>query len=298
MSALRLWERWTGHHPKKDDTRPARIQAQILSDIGCCRDLNEDVACCIHPADLPLLRLKGVLAIVADGMGGHPEGEVASRIAVDSLVRAYYDSPSGPELALREAFAAANGAIRENSSAQPDSKRMGATCTAVALLPGSAIFGHLGDTRLYLLHRGKMRQLTEDQTRVMNMVKQGLLSREEARNHEDRNVILQALGQRPSVEAAQWGAPFRTEIGDQFILCSDGLYDLVRDEEISEFLLQREPDAACRDLVSLAKSRGGYDNISVVLLRVVEASNNPGATGSDIQEEESPDGAKNRSKTD
>jgi protein phosphatase len=122
----------------------------------------------------------------------------------------------------------------------------------------------------------------------MKMVKQGLLSREDARTHTDRNVILQALGQRPSIDGAQWGSPFSTEIGDQFVLCSDGLYDLVSDAEIIECVLRHEPESVCQDLVALAKSRGGYDNITVVVLRVVAASNNPRATSPDTDEEERP----------
>jgi protein phosphatase len=221
-------------------------------------------------------------------MGGQPAGEVASRIAIDSIAKAYYDSPCDAERALRDAFSAANDAIRDSANKSEESKGMGATCTAIALLPGAAIFGHLGDTRLYRLRAGEIQQLTEDQTRVMKLVKQGLLSRDNARNHTDRNVILQALGQRPSIDGAQWGSPFSTEIGDQFVLCSDGLHDLVSDKEISECVLRHEPESVCQDLIALAKCRGGYDNITVVVLRVVAASNNPRTTSPDADEEERP----------
>jgi serine/threonine protein phosphatase PrpC len=278
MERLRAW--MGGRGPAR---RPAgsRIQAQVLSDIGCQRDLNEDSACCIHPVDMRLLRNKGVLAIVADGMGGHPAGEVASEIVTCTIAKTYYGSRYGAERALREAFAAANDAVLQISNLNEESKGMGATCTAVALLPDNAIFGHIGDTRLYQLRDGEFSQLTKDQTRVMKLVEEGLLTKEDARRHEDRNVVLEALGQRPSIDGAQWGAAFRTAIGDQFVLCSDGLHELVRDEEIREYVLQREPAVACGDLVALAKRRGGYDNITVIVLRVVTASNSPRTTSSD-----------------
>jgi protein phosphatase len=218
-------------------------------------------------------------------MGGHPAGEVASKIAIDAIAKSYYDSPYGAERALREAFATANATIREIADSREDSKGMGATCTAIAILPGTAIFGHIGDTRLYRLRNCELRQLTDDQTKVMKLVKQGLLSREDARSHEDRNIVLQALGQRPSTDGAQWGAPFTTELGDQFVICSDGLHDLVRDDEISDYILRHEPEDVCLDLVALAKGRGGYDNITIVLLRLIAANNNPRATTSDGDEE-------------
>jgi PPM family protein phosphatase len=267
-----------------------RIRAQVLSDIGCHRNMNEDAACCIHPVDAALLRTKGVLAIVADGMGGHPSGDVASQIAIDTMTRTYYDSPHNAGRALRDCFSAANAAIREAANQREESRGMGAACTAFALLPGSAVFGHIGDTRLYSLRNGRLCQLTQDQTKVMRMVDQGLLSKEDARTHESRNVILQALGQRPSTAGAQWGQPLRTEVGDQFVLCSDGLYDLVRDHEILEAVLRHEPEDVCKNLISLAKSRGGFDNITVVVLRLVVGTDNARTTNSDSHQE-SPSGA-------
>jgi PPM family protein phosphatase len=283
MIASRLWEK-LGFRRKIEDSSTVRIQAQVLSDSGCHRDMNEDSACCIHPPDA-LLRDKGVLAIVADGMGGHPAGDVASQIATDTIAKAYYESPQGAGQALHDAFALANAAIRDAANSSEESKGMGATCTAIALLSGLGIFGHIGDTRLYRLRRGDLLQLTGDQTRVMKMVREGLLSHEEARTHEDRNVVLEALGQRQSVEGAQWGPPFSTEVGDQFILCSDGLHDLVRDEEIRDLMIQQRPEAVCPELIALAKCRGGYDNITVVVLRVLAASNTSRTTSSDSVEE-------------
>ena len=272
MNASWFWER-LGFLSKPESGLATRIQAQVLSDIGCDREMNEDSACCIHPADIALLHNKGVLAIVADGMGGHPSGELASKIATDAITKTYYDSPYEAQRALREAIAAANSAIRDAATINEESKGMGATCTAIALLPHAAVFGHIGDTRLYLVRDGRIRQLTEDQTRVMRMIKQGLLSKENARKHEDRNIVLEALGQRPSTEGAQWGTANPTRIGDQFVLCSDGLHDLIRDDEIRDHILRCKPEIVCQELVALAKSRGGYDNITVVVLRIVAAGN-------------------------
>lgn len=267
MIGTKFWR--TLRNRTKNPSKPlAFVHAEVVSDIGCCRETNEDVACFIHPRDDSVVHSKGTLGIIADGMGGQPAGELASRIALDEIIQSYYDSPLPATTALRRAFERANAAIVTRSRGSGDSRGMGTTCTAIAILPAIAIFGHLGDTRLYLLRNGELKQLTEDQTRVMKMVQQGLITKDEARNHEDRNVILQALGQLGSVQNAQWGAEFATYDGDLFVLCSDGLYDLVRDDEIQESVLSQAPAAACRRLVDLAKCRGGFDNITVMAISV------------------------------
>ncbi len=247
---------------------PAGLAAtvSVLTDQGCCRELNEDYVSCIQPGDPSVRSAKGVLVLLADGMGGCPAGNVASQIAVETLAQSYYDSPLSPGQALRQAFEDANRSLLERAREDQRSEGMGTTCTALALLPSAAMFGHLGDSRLYSIRARTMHQLSEDHTRVMRMVREGRLTLEEARSHEDRNVILRAMGRERSVEGAQWGEPIPVEEGDQFVLCSDGLYDLVLDDEIKEAVLTRGPREACRVLVELARARGGFDNISVAVV--------------------------------
>jgi protein phosphatase len=153
---------------------------------------------------------------------------------------------------------------------------MGTTCTALALQNGSAISAHVGDSRLYLVRNGKITLQTEDHSVVREMVKTGLISDEEARRHPDKNLILRAMGRHPDIEVAMWREPLAVREGDQFLLCSDGLSDLVSDEEMKEAVLLKPLHAACESLVALAKERGGHDNVTVgiVSVRLAGASEN------------------------
>jgi|ERR1051326_4477050 protein phosphatase len=244
------------------------IVASIQTDVGCVRSSNQDCGRFIRPTDAAQRERKGVLAVVADGMGGHSGGEVASSLATEVIGRAYYSSNSTPVEALTESFNEANRQIYEASNRDESLKGMGTTCTALAIYGNQAVVAHVGDSRLYLLREGEIYLMTEDHSAVMEMVKQGLLSLEAARHHEDKNVILRALGTAPSVDVSTWKAPLTTHIGDQFILCSDGLYDLVADSEIKE-IVSATPDihSSCEQLIDLAKRRGGHDNITVGILK-------------------------------
>ncbi len=244
------------------------IRASVQTDVGCHREGNEDCGRLIRPNDPLSLTRKGVLAIVADGMGGHQGGEVASRIAVDVIERVYFEEDAAPEAALKKAFLKANQEIYQTALGDEHLKGMGTTGTALVLRDHSAICAHVGDSRLYLIRGGGIYVLTEDHSAVMEMVKQGLLTLEEARHHEDKNVILRSLGNHSDVNVALWDEPFPVRLGDRFLLCSDGLYDLVEDEQIKEVVGEREPAAACERLIALAKEHGGYDNITVAILAI------------------------------
>jgi len=209
-----------------------------------------------------------VLVIVAEGMGGHYAGEVASRMAVEVISRAYYEDKAEARLALKRAFEKANRAIYEQSRQEETLKGMGTTCTALALQNSYAFFAHVGDSRLYLVRNGEIYRQTEDHSVVMQMVKRGLLSVEEARRHPEKNVILRAMGRHPTVEVAVWDEPLSVREGDQFLLCSDGLHDLVEDEEMKQAMLENDPPFACESLIALAKKRGGHDNITVGIVQV------------------------------
>jgi protein phosphatase len=146
---------------------------------------------------------------------------------------------------------------------------MGTTCTALVLQNGTAISAHVGDSRLYLVREGGIYLMTEDHSAVMEMVKAGLITIEQARHHPEKNVILRAMGSHPDVEVTTWQEPFPVRAGDSFLLCSDGLYDLVENDEIKRAVEAAEPRAACESLIALAKERGGHDNISVGIVSLL-----------------------------
>lgn len=242
------------------------VIAGMVSDIGCRREINEDFGLYEIPApDSPNAK-KGVLAVVADGMGGHAGGEVASRLAAEVVRRAYYSAPAPPGESLRLGFTEANRVIREAVRRYPTLAGMGTTCTALAILDGEAFSAHVGDSRLYLVRDGGIYLMTEDDSEVMDRARRGLLSRAEAARHPDKNVILKALGTHPTVLPAIWEAPIAGRDGDRFLLCSDGLHDLVGDAEMLDAVLSLPTEEACRALVELARSRGGHDNITVGVL--------------------------------
>lgn len=239
------------------------VKLSLQTDVGCVREVNEDCVLFVQPGDPDVVARKGLLVLVADGMGGHSAGEVASRKAVDVISRVYYEQDGDPQSALKKAFNQASREIFEMSQADDSLRGMGTTCTALVLKNGSALAAHVGDSRLYLIRNGAIYAMTEDHSQVMEMVKRGLISLEQARHHPDKNVILRAIGSRAEVEVSTWDELLPAREGDRFLLCSDGLYDLVEDEEIRRAVEDGEPAAACEKLIALAKERGGHDNISV-----------------------------------
>lgn len=248
------------------------VLATIQTDPGCIRKVNEDASRFIRPNDAGVPSKKGTLLIVADGMGGHSAGEVASGLAVEVISRRYYEIESNPYDSLKAAFEEANSKIYDLSQSDANLKGMGTTCTALAVCGSLAFAAHVGDSRLYLIREGDIYQMTEDHSAVMEMVKQGIISKEEARHHEDKNVIVRALGTAPQVDVSIWENPFEVRERDQFLLCSDGLTDLVEDTEINSVVSSADDNhSACENLIQLAKKRGGYDNITVGILSIEPA---------------------------
>jgi len=244
------------------------VSASVITDCGCVRDLNEDCCQVVQPSDPDLLDRKGVLIIVADGMGGCQAGEVASRIAVETVARAYYASADEPEVALAAAFHEANGEIYEFSRGREELNGMGTTCTALVIQGRVAHSAHVGDSRLYLVRSNSIYQMTEDHSVVKELIKQGAITPNAARHHIDRNIILRALGSHAAVQVATWEQPLPVRPGDQFVLCSDGLHDSVSDEEILLATESGETSAACESLIATARERGADDNITVAIARV------------------------------
>ncbi len=260
-----------------EDEAPAApafdIRVGSKTDVGCVRELNEDSVRIVIPSPPEKLAQKGVLVMVCDGMGGHAGGEVASQLAVKTIKERYMNSSQPVAPALREALVAANSAIFEKARREPALHGMGTTGTALVLRGSNAYYAHVGDSRLYLVRGNSIYQMSEEHSAVMEMVRKGLLSPAEARVHPQKNVILRAIGTQPQVEVALWNEPFPLRAGDKWLLCSDGLSDLVQDEELQMAVNVHGLDAATEALIALARSRGGHDNISVIIVEVLPLQN-------------------------
>jgi PPM family protein phosphatase len=242
------------------------IIASLASDVGCCRLNNED---CIQYSSLDKNQ-RNALAIVADGMGGHAAGEKASHEAVHNIQSHYCAEKyaDDPIRFLKNAVMQANAHIYQIAVHGPALSGMGTTATALAIVNGFAYYAHVGDSRLYLLRNGIMQQLTQDHTLVAQMINDGLISQELAKTHPDRNIVTRALGNKPTVDVDVVKSPIPIQGGDIFILCSDGLYDLVTESDIAKLAREHNPANACHLLIESARLAGGYDNISVIILAV------------------------------
>jgi protein phosphatase len=240
-----------------------RFNGAMLTDIGAMRALNEDAVVYATPQNADVPGGRGSLALVADGMGGHAAGEIASELAAEVVRRIYFELDGSVPEVFAAAFAAANRAILEWAEKDPACKGMGTTCTALALRDDQAWLAHVGDSRAYLLRGGVLTQLTEDQTLVAKLVAEGSITKEEAAQSPMQNVVLQALGTTAEVQPdiSQQGLPL--SVGDTLILCSDGLSGMVPDATIAEIAGRLPPHDACRALIDAALAAGGHDNISV-----------------------------------
>jgi serine/threonine protein phosphatase PrpC len=260
--------------PPDRKAKPAvlEIQASVATNTGCVRTENQDAAVFTRPSDDRVLGTHGVIALVCDGMGGCKGGEVASTMACEKIPKAYFAGDGPAPAALRAALEAANAEIYQAAQVQPDLHGMGTTAVAFAITRSHGWLAYVGDSRLYLIRRGQIYRMSEDHSMVFEMVHKGLLTPEEARNHQDRNVLSRALGSRPQVEVSCWEEPFPIQPGDRFLLCSDGLHDLVTDAKMLELANSGELGAATERLVRTANENGGHDNISVILLEAVDAA--------------------------
>lgn len=232
-----------------------------LSDPGITRPGNEDA-----------FLVEGPLYAVADGMGGHRAGEIASRVAIEELLA---NAPARNDAkALARAVRAANRAVMESAGKSRGRSGMGTTITA-AMVDGLAVsVAHVGDSRAYLLHGGRLQRITEDHSMVADLVRQGAISEEEARFHPQRSVITRALGSDANMVADVY--EFTASPGDRLLLCTDGLTGMLEDAYISEILLsEADPAAAVAKLIEAANRAGGYDNITAV---VVDLEGTPAAS--------------------
>ena len=245
------------------------IQYAALSDIGFRRQNNQD-ACVVHLSnERERWEERGHLFVVADGMGGHAVGELASKMAVDTVPHTFQKLRKlEPPEALRRAIETANTAIHERGLMNRDFLRMGTTCTSLLMCPQGVLIGHVGDSRAYRIRQKRIEQLTSDHSLVWELIRQKKVSAEDADKLYPRNVITRSLGPEPQVLVDIEG-PFEVQPGDTYLLCSDGLTSHVTDAEIGMIAGELLPSEACRLLVHLANLRGGVDNTTVVVVRVV-----------------------------
>ena len=248
---------------------PMRITSCGMTDVGMKRTNNEDAY---------LINDELNLFIVCDGMGGHVGGEFASSIAVNTIeeVLSTIEADPGADLSddpleatrekIRYSIRLAGKRIYEKALAEPEYKGMGTTALVLLLDRSNAFIAHVGDSRAYLVREDLIEQLTEDHSLVNEKIRAGVLTPEEARHHKLRNIITRSLGYQEDVDIDIQVRAVRR--GDHFLLCSDGLSNLVETGEMGEFIRTLSPQAAARRLIEVACERGGDDNITAIISRV------------------------------
>ena len=238
------------------------------SNIGLIRSENQDSFGKFPPDDFNLYSEKGQLFIVADGMGGHAGGKEASSIAVDTINDVYFSSPSDSLSALKEAIEKANNNIYNKSENSNQLKGMGTTCTVLILNEDKGLIAHIGDSRIYIVENNLspvIEQLTEDHTKVHEMVKEGILTEKEAKTYPAKSVLSRALG-----VGQKANADFKTitiKKGQSYVMCSDGLAEVTKNE-IAQIVSANSPEDACGKLINLSNERGGKDNVTVLVIKI------------------------------
>ncbi len=253
---------------EQDGSDDLAVSGAMITNPGLVRPHNEDFVLYRIPEPGDAIAAMGMLALVADGMGGHAAGEVASEVAGRALHFLYYQGGLPTADLLRRCFRAANRVVHSRASSNPEWKGMGTTCSAIVIHDNLLWLGHVGDSRIYILRDHALHQLSEDHSLVANFVRDGLLSPEQAKTSPERGVILRALGIHPDIEPQVWSEGMPLREGDIIMLCSDGLCDLVDDIAIGKILADADPMLACEELVRAALAGGGHDNISVGVFHI------------------------------
>ena len=252
--------------------RPANINWQIagLTDVGLKRELNEDTLLMeenVMNDDTPF----GLYA-VADGLGGHQGGEVASQLTIEATQAYLTQSPPTLDTLpfedwLRDGAQTANQAVLARQDDPTQTKKMGSTLVMALVAAGQAHIANVGDSRAYHLNSDRIEQISEDHSLVERLVQIGQLTREEARVHKNRNVLYNSLGDKSKIEIGLFHVDLQP--GDRLLLCSDGLSGMITDEEILQISRsQMDPAGACKEMVKAAKVAGGNDNITAIIVQV------------------------------
>ena len=246
------------------------VEVASLSDVGCQRENNEDSYLYWEPAEDREFQRKGRLAVIADGMGGHEGGQEASRLAVETVQEVYDKSfHDDPQAALLESFAAAHTRILKYAEQHPAFQGMGTTCTAFVIRDRQLYFAHVGDSRLYLVRDARILRLTRDHSYVGRLVESGLVRAEDAEKHPQRHILTAALGAGTELAVETAGQGMALQDGDDLLLCTDGLWSVVTEEELEMAVSSHPPAECCAALVELARQRGGPDNITLQVVHVM-----------------------------
>lgn len=243
------------------------LEAYSVTDIGRKRQLNQDY---VFSSAKPMGNMPN-LFIVADGMGGHNAGDYASKCTVETVVSEIRNSfEKNPTIIVKNAIEAANSKIRELAAADENLLGMGTTLVVATVIGKYLQVANVGDSRLYLVDKKGIRQITRDHSLVEEMIRLGGLSREDARKHPDKNIITRAIGAKDEVEPEFFTEEL--EPGDIILMCSDGLSNMLEDKEI-EKIIQDEETAEIKQkaeaLINAANNNGGKDNIAVVLVKIL-----------------------------
>lgn len=273
----------------KDKPQAARpnsfiVDACALTDVGCVRTENQDRVLLVNPARGQVNADWGVLAVVADGMGGHQSGSTASQLATDTISAYYREHGSDdPRALLAASLEHANSVLFEAAVADPQLRGMGTTVTGLLLREDRAYVAHVGDSRAYRIRAGAIRQLSEDHSVVAELLRQGLITAQGAESHPDKNLITRAVGTKTQVQVDFIEEPEPIAVGEVFVLCSDGLHGLVNAQEIAAIAKGEDPYRECRQLIELARERSGHDNISVCVLAARAPGNGASASVPDTR---------------
>ncbi|HEY2526021.1 MAG TPA: protein phosphatase 2C domain-containing protein [Candidatus Binataceae bacterium] len=245
--------------PGSPDSGPQSFDLAVLSDAGADRPDNQDA--CGYFIEEP----RAAVFVVADGIGGYAGGEIASRMAVEVTLDAYRESPRewGAALRLHRAVQRANIEIHQRASAVSALRLMGTTLTAAAVENGRLCAAHVGDCRVYLARRGRIRQMTRDHTVVAERVRMGLMNAADARNHPERSMLSRSLGRELIVSVGRFSMPLLQ--GDRVLLCSDGLYNVLEERELRRLMRAGDAAAACKALIGAANARGSDDNVTAAV---------------------------------
>jgi len=252
------------------------VELGSLSDPGQVRELNEDDFGTPETMEisLDLVEQKGRLYAVADGMGGHAAGEVASQQAISTLFKEYYASPSAEiTKKMKEAIEIANAEVHAQASLDRAKAGMGTTLVAAVLQGDDLYVANVGDSRAYLVREQSIEQITRDHSWVNEQVQADIITEQEAREHLYRNIITRSLGTKPDVDIDFFKR--KLQLGDVLVLCCDGLSNEVEDDEIARIVSTNGAQESVQALIDLANQRGGPDNITTIVVRVGEVLSRP-----------------------
>ncbi len=234
-----------------------------LSKIGLKRLDNED-AVGVFEID------NGILAILCDGLGGNKAGEVASQLTIETVRNIFSEEDNTDSLSkIKQAIIESNNAIIKNANADFDLKGMATTAEVLYLKDDTAFWGHIGDSRIYLLKNSKLKQLTKDHSLVQKLVDEGYLTMKEAENHPNKNIIMRALGDNDNVEIDLSKQKINATDDVKFFLCSDGVTTVIKDEELQNILSENDLKSVSKTLADLIEERGAPDNFSFIIISKV-----------------------------